>query len=137
MGLQSSQFRIVPEIATTPTTNAILSKDIQFIASERDIVSTSPNTQVVLNGKSATVRVWFSLNTGGDYQLTFTKLGGQDFSKPLIVNGDNSFILKSVGYYRFDIGVKVDDLLNFKSSVSVPTDEDVFELLIQQIQLGA
>jgi len=81
------------------------------------------------------LRLWWSFTTGADYEVTITKLGAADLlGSPLKVNGDNTFVLKDNGFYRFDIGVKPGDLINLSSSVAISA---VNTLQIQQIQLGA
>jgi len=48
-------------------------------------------------------------------------------------NGDNAFALKSGGYYRFDIGVRVGDDINFIQDANSAT---LREFRVDQIQLG-
>lgn len=50
-------------------------------------------------------------------------------------NGDNSFLLKSGGYYRFDIGVRPGDILDFIPAATNLTG--ILEFRIDQIQIGA
>lgn len=52
----------------------------------------------------------------------------------LVLNGDNVFTLKSTGYYRFDIGVRSGDEINFRSTVTSVT---AIEFRVDQIQIGA
>ena len=56
-------------------------------------------------------------------------------AQPLTVNGDNTFNLKSDGYYRFDIGVRPGDTLDFLVRTTAVTG--VKEFRIDQIQIGA
>lgn len=123
-GLQSSAYEQVSTPATV--TIAVNSKIL-----EDDLVITSD----MLGGNSGLLRIWWSFTTGADYTLTITKKGAADLlGFPLIVNGDNTFILKSDGYYRFDVGVKPGDLINLSSSIAIIKVND---LQIQQIQIGA
>ena len=124
MGLRSSAYARVATPATV--TIAIDAKIL-----DNDIVVTSD----MLAGDSGLFRIWFSFTTGADYNLTITTKGAVDLTGfPLLVNGDNSFVLKDNGYYRFDIGVEPGDLINMSSSVAIT---QVNRLQIQQIQLGA
>lgn len=123
-GLSSSAYArdATPVAGTIPINSKILENDI--------IV-----TQDMLNGDSGLFRIFWSFTTAGDYIVTVTKKGAADlFGFPLVVNADNDFILKSNGYYRFDVGVKPGDLINLSSSVEITKVND---LQIQQIQLGA
>ena len=123
-GLKSSVYEqvSVPTNVTIPVNSKIL---------ENDLVITSES----IGGNSGLLRIWWSFTTGSDYFLTITKKGAADLTGfPLKVNGDNSFILKDNGYYRFDLGVKPGDLINLSSSVAITKIND---LQIQQIQIGA
>lgn len=123
-GLKSSAY----EQVSTPATVSI-ALDSKIL--EDDIVITSD----MLGGNSGLLRLWWSFTTATDYIITITKLGEADLTGfPLKVNGDNDFVLKADGYYRFDIGVRPGDLINLSSSVSITK---VNELQIQQIQIGA
>lgn len=125
MGLRSSAYEIDVDLESSPP---LLTKILT-----NDIVVTSST----LGGNSGLFRMWFSFQTaaGADFVVTITKKGGGDlFGSPLIVNGDNSFILKSDGYYRFDIGVRPDDLINLACSQNIVK---INEFQIQQIQIGA
>lgn len=98
---------------------------------ENDIIV----TEAMLAGNSGLFRIYWSFTTGADYILTVTVKGAADLTGfPCIVNGDNSFILKSDGYYRFDLGVRPGDLINLSSDVEITK---VNRLQIQQIQIGA
>lgn len=123
-GLQSSAY----EKISTPTEITITSNTKIL---ENDIVITN----TLLAGDSGVFRIWWSFTTGADYALTVTKKGATDLlGFPLKVNGDNSFVLQSDGYYRFDFGVRPGDLINFSSNVDIT---QVNDLQIQQIQIGA
>ena len=123
-GLQSSAYGLD---ATTPTGTIAVNGKIL----ENDIVV----TESMLNSNSGMFRVWWSFTTGADYEITITKKGEADLvGFPLIVNADNLFVLKSNGYYRFDVGVKPGDFINLSSSVAI---SKVNDLQIQQIQIGA
>ena len=123
-GLNSSAYEKVSTPAGLPI--ALNTKIL-----ENDIVVTKD----LLAGDSGLFRIWWSFTTGADYIVTITKKGAADLTGfPLIVNGDNTFILKDNGYYRFDIGVKPGDLINLSSSVEITKVND---LQIQQIQIGA
>ncbi len=122
-GLHSSAFEKVstPASVTIALNTKILENDI--------IVTTE-----LLGGDSGLFRIWWSFTTGADYELTVTKLGEADLTGfPLIVNGDNTFVLRSDGYYRFDIGVKPGDLINLSSSVAISAIND---FQIQRIQIA-
>jgi len=123
-GLQSSAYEKVsiPASVTIALNTKIL---------ENDIVVTNE----LLAGDSGVFRIWWSFTTGADYIITITKKGAADLTGfPLKVNGDNTFILKDDGYYRFDVGVRPGDLINLSSSVAITKIND---LQIQQIQIGA
>jgi len=123
-GLQSSAFERASIPAGIPI--ALNTKIL-----ENDLVITSS----MLKGDSGLLRIWWSFTTGIDYFLTVTKKGEADLlGFPLLANGDNSFVLKSDGYYRFDVGVRPSDLINLSSNVAI---SKVNDLQIQQIQLGA
>jgi len=123
-GLQSSAYSLDDTPSGTPiafNTKILLN----------DIVVTSD----MLGGDSGLFRIWWSFTTAADYIITITKKGAADLTGfPLKVNGDNLFVLKADGYYRFDIGVKIGDLINLSSSVQITKVND---LQIQQIQIGA
>jgi len=124
MVLKSSAF---PRDATPAGTPIALNTKIL----ENDIVVTT----AMLAGESGLFRIWWSFTTGADYVLTITKKGAVDLlGFPLKVNGDNAFVLKDDGYYRFDLGVRPGDLINISSSVEITKVND---LQIQQIQIGA
>lgn len=123
-GLASSAYERDSTVTNTPISSGtkILQNDIII-------------TRDMLNGDSGLLRIWWSFTTGADYAITITKKGEADLTGfPLIVNPDNDFILKNNGYYRFDIGVKVGDLINMSSVVDI---SKVNEIQIQQIQIGA
>ena len=124
-GLQSSAYDRDSTPAGTPI--ALNTKIL-----ENDLVITK---DMLGGGNSGLLRLWWSFTTGADYVLTVTKKGAVDLlGFPLIVNGDNSFVLKDNGYYRFDIGVIPGDLINLSSTVEI---SKVNDLQIQQIQIGA
>ncbi len=52
------------------------------------------------------------------------------------LNGDNTFILRDRAYYRFDIGVRAGDILDFILQGSQNVNE-IIELRVDQIQIGA
>jgi len=88
-----------------------------------------------LNGDSGLLRFGWSFTTGADYAITFTKLGAADLTGfPLIVNGDNSFVLRNNGHYRFDIMVKPGDIINLSSSVAITQIND---FQVQRVQIAA
>ena len=123
-GLQSSAYarNATPDTVTIAINAKILANDIVV-------------TKDMLAGDSGLFRIWWSFTTDADYTITVTKKGAVDLTGfPLIVNPDNSFILKDNGYYRFDVGVQPGDLINLSSSVEITKVND---LQIQQIQLGA
>lgn len=123
-GLQSSAYEKISTPAGTPI--ALNTKIL-----ENDIVV----TKELIGGDSGLFRIWWSFTTGADYEVIITKKGAADLlGFPLKVNADNSFVLKSDGLYRFDVGVKPGDLINLSSSVQITKVND---LLIQQIQIGA
>ena len=124
MGLQSSAYE-----RTTPTEPVTIALNTKILTN--DIVITNES----LAGDSGLFRLWFSFTTGADFEVTVTKLGLADLTgSPLKVNADNSFVLKSDGYYRFDIGVKPGDLINLSSNTAITKINDI---QIQQIQTGA
>lgn len=123
-GLRSSAYNKDFPIESVPVSlnSKILTNDIAV-------------TTNMLGGDSGLFRFWWSFTTGADYQVTITKKGQADLTGfPLIVNGDNDFVIKSDGYYRFDVSVKPGDLVNFSSNVEI---SKINELQIQQIQIGA
>lgn len=123
-GLSSSAF----ERESTPS-NIPIAVNTEILVNDLEV------TASMLNGDSGLLRLWWSFETSSDYQLTITKNGAADLlGFPLKVNADNSFTLVSNGYYRFDIGVKVGDLINFSSNIEITKVND---LQIQQIQIGA
>lgn len=127
MGLQSSAYERVSTAAGTP-----IALNTQIFAA--DIVVTR---EMLGRSDSGLFRIWWSFGTAAaaDYELTVTKLGFADLlGSPLKVNGDNTFVLRSDGYYRFDIGVKPGDLINLSSNVQI---DAVNDLQVQQIQIGA
>jgi len=124
MGLSSSAYE-----RDSTNSNVPISAVTKIL--QNDIVITKD----MLNGDSGLFRIWWSFSTGGDYTLMITKKGESDLQGfPLIVNPDNDFVLKNDGYYRFDVGVRVGDLINLSSTVPI---SKVNELQIQQIQIGA
>jgi len=124
MGLQSSAY----DRDATPAGTPIALNTKIF---ENDIVV----TRKMLAGDSGLFRIWWSFTTGADYVLTVTKLGEVNLTGfPLKVNPDNTFVLRTDGYYRFDIGVKPGDLINLSSDTAITKVND---LQVQQIQMGA
>ncbi len=123
-GLQSSAYAVpVTTAATTITAgDDILTSDITI---DSDF----------LNGDSGLIRLLFSFTTtaAADYNITVTKLGAGVYTSPLILNADNTFILLSDGYYRFDLSVAPGDEINFRSSVDITSVNDV---QVQKIPLG-
>ena len=123
-GLQSSAYEVpVTTAATTITAgDDILTDDISI-------------TTDSLNGDSGLIRLLFSFTTTAavDYQITVTKLGATIYTSPLILNADNTFILLSDGYYRFDLSVAPGDEINFRSNVDITAVNDV---QVQKIPLG-
>jgi len=128
MGLQSSVY----PLASFSTPSAI-SADTDILPS--DISVTKEN----LEGTAGLYRVWFTLNTTADADFNFIirRTNPNDTittTRSQKVNSDNEFILKSGGYYRFDIDVILGDEINFHSSVGI---DSVSELRVHQIQIGA
>jgi len=122
-GLNSSAY----DVAVTLETPSI-SIDAKILTNDITI------TEDFLNGDSGLLRLWFSFTTGADYQVTVTKLGAADLTgSPLILNADNTFIMLSDGYYRFDVGVKPGDLINLSSSVAISAIND---FQIQRVQIA-
>jgi len=124
-GLQGSAYEIVATPTGTPITanTQILASDITITAS-------------LLNGDSGLLRLLFSFTTAiaADTQITVTKLGAADLTgSPLILNADNTFIILSDGYYRFDVSVAPGDLINLSSSVQITAVND---LQVQRIPLA-
>lgn len=122
-GLNSSAYDVAVtlETPTIAIDDKILTDDITI-------------TDDFLNGDSGLLRLWFSFTTGADYQVTVTKLGEADLTgSPLILNADNTFIMLSDGYYRFDIGVQPGDLINLSSSVAISAIND---FQIQRVQIA-
>lgn len=76
-------------------------------------------------------------NGGVDYTIppdvVITSTAFTSISERL--NSDNNFALKSGGYYRFDIGVRVGDELDFLVATANVTTVEEFRL--DQIQIGA
>jgi len=122
-GLQSSAYEVdlTIESPSISPNNKILTNDIAI-------------TRDFLNGDSGLIRILFSFTTPGDYEVTVTKLGENDLiGSPLKLNGDNNFILKSDGYYRFDVSIKPGDLINLSSSLTI---NDINDLQIQRIHIA-
>jgi len=114
-----------PETATITAGNKILSVDIDFVPGE------------FAPGGGGIVRLYFSFTSAAaaDYEITVSKLGQADLTGfPLKLNSDQNFVLKSDGYYRFDIGVEETDKINFSSSVDLTK---INELEIHKIVIGA
>lgn len=136
MGLSSSAFNIPLDVIASGGAGVdILNKDIFFVAEASDLSPLPTDTEVVLNGNSGLVRLWFAIDTA-DYEITGTKIGAGSFTDGFKFNADNNFVLKRLGYYRFDIEVKPGDNLNFKSSQAIGVNE-IHQFRLQQIQIGA
>ena len=124
-GLQSSAFAVI----LNPKEPTPIVADTKILAD--DIVIDS----AFVNGDSGRLRFLFSFTTAAaaDYQITLTKLGGSDFTSPLKLNADNTFILLSDGYYQFDISVEPGNLINFSANVNITAINDI---QMQKIQIG-
>ncbi len=122
-GLQSSAYE-VPVTLETPTISAnakILTDDI-------------PITADFLNGNSGQLRIWFSFTAASDFEIAVTKLGEADLlGSPLKLNADQNFVIKSTGYYRFDIGVRPGDLINLSSTANITA---INEFQVQKIPIA-
>jgi len=115
-GLQSSAYEVAVTVeAPTIAINAkILTNDITIDAD-------------LLNGDSGLLRILFSFTSdlAADFQITATKLGAADLTgSPLVLNADNTFIILSDGYYRFDLSVAPGDLINFSSNTALTAVND-------------
>ena len=123
-GLASSMYERDVITNSTPISSGIEILDDDIIV-----------TRDMLNGDSGLFRIWWSFTTASDYIITITKKGTADLTGfPLMVNPDNEFVLKSNGYYRFDIGVRPGDIINLSCNVDISKINDI---QIQQIQIGA
>ncbi len=121
--LQSSAYEVELEPENVPISpnQKILTNDI-------------PINKQFLNGESGLIRLLFSFNTPSDFEVTVTKKGKADLlGFPLKLNADFEFILKSDGYYRFDISVKLGDLINLSCNMQI---SQINELQVQRIQTG-
>jgi len=96
-------------------------------------VSTPP-TAILQGGEVVSI-------TPGDTTTPFTSVPTvtitefNQTAQPLTFNGDNDFNLKTAGYYRFDVGVRPGDTLDFLVRTTAVTG--VKEFRVDQIQLGA
>lgn len=123
-GLQSSAYEVPVVAANLP------------IAVNANIFTTDINvTKDLLNGDSGLFRILFSLETAGalDTAITVTKIGGGDYTSPLKLNADNTFIILSDGYYRFDVSVAPGDQINISSAVQI---DKVNDLQVQRIPIA-
>jgi len=109
----------------------ILNVDIDFVAAS----GSSPGE--FDPGGGGIIRLYFSFTTAGaaDTVITVTKLGQVDLlGFPLKLNADQNFVIKSDGYYRFDIGVEVGDKVNLSSTIQI---DKINEMKIHKIVIGA
>lgn len=122
-GLQSSAYEVVLTKESMP-----ISSDSKILTNDIEI------SKDFLNGDSGLIRIIFSFATAGDYEVTVTKLGQEDLlGSPLKLIATNNFILKSSGYYRFDVSVKPGDLINLSSNLQITKIND---LQIQRIHIA-
>ena len=114
-------------------------------------VGTAPNistTVAITGGGGAGATATAVIERGEIVRIDITAPGSGFTSIPLVTitspafvaqvmkfNGDNSFLLKSGGYYRFDIGVRPGDILDFIPAVT--NIVSVLEFRMDQIQIGA
>jgi len=118
--------------ATVPGTN------ITFDNTGTGATVTAEAIAVINGGELVSINV---TNPGAGYNIppkvliTSTPFDTQD----TFLNADNEFLLRSAGYYRFDIGVRAGDLINFFFEEHITADNlvaiDVFR--VDQIQIGA
>lgn len=104
-------------VAATPT-----------ITSGSDILST-PVTIIsdhVTPGGGGILRLQFSF-VGTDMEIT---VFNNSVSKGKL-NGDNSFVILSDGYYRFDIEVESGDIINLQSNQNITTINFIRAHLVQ------
>lgn len=104
----------------------------------------SANTKILQNdvvfqpgefnpGKGATLRLILGLAPGADFEVSITL----DGSTPSIkLNGDNIFVVKNGGYYRFDIGVDETSLFNFSINQSL-AQSGITHIKLSKILFGA
>jgi len=128
MGLQSSSFPLV-----SFSTSGAVALDTDILP--ESLLITKDNLQ----GEAGLFRVWITFATTADvdFQMNVRRKNASDTvttDRLLKLNGDNDFILKSGGYYRFDVDVIIGDEINFQSTVGLTR---VDELRVHQIQIGA
>lgn len=89
-------------------------------------------------GGGGLIRVGIAIQTAADadYEIIFTLAGtsGNTLDNPIKLNGDLSFVAKSLGYYRFDIQVRPGDKFNIATSLA-PTA--IRMLRVDKIVFGA
>lgn len=104
-----------------PINTKILASDVSFVAGEFN------------PGKGATLRVILGLAPGADFEVSITLDGS---TPSLKLNGDNSFVVKSGGYNRFDVGVDETTLFNFSINQSL-AQAGITHIKLQKIVFGA
>jgi len=124
MARGSSIYEIPVVLNTTdpiPINTKILASDVSFVPGEFN------------PGKGATLRLNLGLATGIDFEISITLDGS---APSLKLNADNDFVIKSTGYYRFDIGIDETSLFNFSISQSLP-QTSITHIKLQKILFGA
>lgn len=121
-GSSNYEIPIVVNTADPITANTkILASDVEFEPREFN------------PGKGATLRLMLTLLPGSDFEISFTIDGS---TPALKLNGDNDFVVKNGGYYRFDIGVDETSKFNFSINQSLP-QSGITSIKLQKILFGA
>ena len=84
-------------------------------------------------GKGAAIRLSLCLAPGSDFEISITLDGTAPAMK---LNGDNDFVTKDGGYYRFDIAVDDTSLFNFSINQSL-VQSAIKHIKLQKILFGA
>ncbi len=116
------EIPVIVNVADPITSNTkILASDVSFVAGEFN------------PGKGGTLRLILGLAPSADFEVSITLDGSSPSMK---LNGDNSFVIKNTGYYRFDIGIDETTLFNFSINQSL-AQAGITEIKLQKIVFGA
>ena len=128
MGLRSSVYpiTITPKTGTVPVNTNLLTNDIEV-------------TEENLAGESGLYRVYICIESvATSFELNLSRANPNVDSgnvRLMKLNADQAFEVNSLGYYRFDIGVRPEDKINFQLATSSVTK--IREFHVDQIQIGA
>lgn len=149
---EGGQFGFGAKVTSKIDNGKVIGFNISDTGNGYPIGTAGAKTTVTITGGGGSGATAVAVIKRGEIaSITITNEGSGYTSPPIVTitsdtfpitlakfNGDNSFILRNDGYYRFDIGVRAGDILDFRN---LGTGSVVFlkvrEFRIDQIQIGA